>query len=90
LSVAEILSRIELEFRNAYWFIRSSRSTNWKSVNKTRVLAEMLYFLGVPRWAVKEARYCLKAKDCRRCAGDEDGLPCHAFRRRFERGDYGR
>lgn len=82
----KILEGVEDEFRNQYWTIRNSRRTNWKAVNRTRVLAEFMYLLGVPRWAVKEARYCLRVRVCQRCFNSE--LRCYAFVGRAKRGDF--
>lgn len=81
-----LLSAVEGEFRNQYWIIRASRQTNWKAVNRTRVLAQVMYLFGIPRWAVKEARYCLRATVCKRCVNLE--LPCHALSARLKRGDF--
>ncbi|MGZ8292623.1 MAG: hypothetical protein ACXWVG_06215 [Telluria sp.] len=81
-----ILAALEAEFRNEYWKIRNARGTNWKAVNRTRVLAEFMYILGVPRWAVKEARYCLRMVVCERCYSDE--LRCHSITGRARRGDF--
>jgi len=81
-----MLSMIEDEFRNEYWKIRNARGTNWKAVNRCRVLAEVFYLLGVPRWAVREARYCLRVRVCGRCFGSE--LRCHSISGRFKRGDF--
>jgi hypothetical protein len=82
----QLLAAVEVEFRNQYWIIRSSRQTNWKAVNRTRVLAQMMYLFGIPRWAVKEARYCLRSRVCKRCI-DLD-LRCHAMSARLNRGDF--
>jgi hypothetical protein len=84
--IVEPLLRVEDEFRNQYWIIRNARYTNWAAVNRTRVLAEFMYLLGVPRWAVKEARYCLRMVVCERCYGAE--LRCHAISGRMQRGDF--
>jgi hypothetical protein len=84
--VFEILERIETEFRNEYWKIRNARYTDWKAVNRARSLAEFMYLLGVPRWAVKEARYCLRVRVCKRCFGGD--LRCHSLSRRAKRGDF--
>lgn len=85
-SSVELLQGIEDEFRNQYWSIRSARTTNWKAVNRTRVLADFMYLLGVPRWAVKEARYCLRVRVCERCM--RQSLRCHQVSGRFQRGDF--
>jgi hypothetical protein len=82
----ELLTAVELEFRQQYWIIRSSRETNWKAVNRTRVLAKIFHLVGVPKWAVKEARYCLRSRVCKRCAGAE--IPCHSLSERLRRGDF--
>lgn len=50
-----ILEQIEDQFRNQYWIIRNSRWTNWKAVNRTRMLGDFMYMLGVPKWAVQQA-----------------------------------
>lgn len=81
-----VLERVEQEFRNEYWRIRNYRGTNWKAVNRTRVLAEFMYLLGVPRWVVKEARYCLRVPVCERCFDAE--LRCHSIAARRKRGDF--
>lgn len=86
LDVYKLLGEIEIEFRHQYWLIRNSRLTHWKAVNRTRVLAEFMYMMGVPRWAVKEARYCLKLRNCKRCAYDD--FKCHAIVSRMRRGDF--
>lgn len=82
----EVLKRVEDEFRNQYWLIRAARATNWKAVNRARVLADFMYLLGVPRWAVKEARYCLRVRVCERCS--EQSLRCHQLSGRCQRGDF--
>ncbi len=86
-SVASLLQEVEHEYRNTYWVIRNSRSTNWKAVNRVRVLSEILRRCGVPEQLLVQGRYCLKQLTCRRCSGDVDGLKCHAFAARIERGD---
>lgn len=83
---SQLMQEVENEFRNQYWIIRNARFTNWKAVNRTRVLAEFLYLLGVPRWAIKEGRYCLRVRVCERCFSDD--LKCHAFSGRMQRGDF--
>lgn len=88
ITIASLLSDAENEFRNVYWKIRNSRSTNWDALNKTRLLAEILTRCGIPQEEVKRARYCLRQQVCNRCVGDPDGLKCHAFAARNERGDY--
>lgn len=82
----QLLVEVETEFRNQYWIIRNARWTNWKAVNRTRVLAEVLVLLGVPRWAIREGRYCLRLRVCKRCVTAE--LRCHSFSRRMQRGDF--
>ena len=57
-----VLEQIEDEFRNQYWIIRNSRRTNWRAVNRTRMLGDFMYMLGVPKWAVQQARYCLRLR----------------------------
>lgn len=81
-----LLENVETEFRNQYWSIRNGRRTNWKAVNRTRVLAECLYLLGVPVWAVKEARYCLRMVVCQRCVNSD--VRCWSFSGRAKRGDF--
>jgi len=81
-----LLENVEAEFRNQYWLIRNGRKTNWKAVNRTRVLAECLYLLGVPVWAVKEARYCLRMVVCQRCVNSD--IRCWSFSGRAKRGDF--
>lgn len=81
-----LLENVETEFRNQYWLIRNGRRTNWKAVNRTRVLAECLYLLGVPLWAVKEARYCLRMVVCQRCVNSD--VRCWSFSGRAKRGDF--
>ena len=66
-----ILEKIEDEFRNQYWIIRNSRRTNWRAVNRTRMLGDFMYMLGVPKWAVQQARYCLRLRQ----SGVLDFLP---------------
>lgn len=86
MGFGELLSVVEAEFRQQYWLIRNSRGTNWKAVNRTRVLAQMMYLCGVPKWAVKEARYCLRSRLCKRCLGDD--VRCYAVSERLRRGDF--
>lgn len=81
-----ILEQIEDEFRNQYWIIRNSRRTNWKAVNRTRVLGDFMYLLGVPKWAVQQARYCLRLRVCERCFNDE--IRCYGICARAKRGDF--
>lgn len=81
-----ILEQIEDEFRNQYWIIRNSRRTNWRAVNRTRVLGDFMYMLGVPKWAVQQARYCLRLRVCERCFKDE--IRCHGICGRARRGDF--
>jgi hypothetical protein len=82
----DVLRGIEDEFRNQYYIIRNTRGTNWAAVNRTRVLAQFMHILGVPRWAVREARYCLRLRVCERCYGAE--LRCHSICGRMQRGDF--
>jgi hypothetical protein len=86
VTVEDVLNAIELEFLANYWKIRNERYTNWKAVNRTRVLGESLVLLGVPRWAIKEARYHLRQRVCKRCYGDD--VRCYSFYRRMQRGDF--
>ncbi|HEU4819496.1 hypothetical protein [Janthinobacterium sp.] len=81
-----ILEQIEDEFRNQYWIIRNSRRTNWRAVNSTRMLGDFMYLLGVPKWAVQQARYCLRLRVCERCFKDE--FRCHGICGRAKRGDF--
>jgi len=82
----DLLREVEGEFRNHYWRIRNARHTNWKAVNRTRVLGEVMRLCGVPEWAVKEARYCLRLRVCQRCV--DRPVHCHELSRRAERGDF--
>lgn len=82
----DILAGVEDEFRNQYWIIRNARYTNWRAVNRTRVLGGVLAVLGVPAWAIKEGRCCLRLRVCERCYGSD--LRCHAFSGRMRRGDF--
>lgn len=81
-----VLEKIEDEFRNQYWIIRNSRRTNWRAVNRTGVLGEFMYMLGIPKWAVQQARYCLRQRVCERCFKDE--FRCHGLCERAKRGDF--
>ena len=81
-----ILEQIEDEFRNQYWIIRNSRRTNWRAVNRTRMLGDFMYMLWVPKWAVQQARYCLRLRVCERCFKDE--VHCHGICARAKRGDF--
>ena len=81
-----ILEQIEDEFRKQYWIIRNSRRTNWRAVNRTRMLGDFMYMLGVPKWAVQQARYCLRLRVCERCFKDE--FRCHGLCDRAKRGDF--
>lgn len=81
-----ILEQIEDEFRNQYWIIRNSRRTNWRAVNRTRMLGDFMYMLGVPKWAVQQARYCLRLRVCKRCFKDE--FRCYGICGRAKRGDF--
>lgn len=85
-SALEVLQRAEQEFKNQYWLIRNSRNTHWKAVNRTRVLAEVMCLCGVPRWAVKEARYCLRVRVCERCYSGPNR--CYELSRRAVAGDF--
>lgn len=85
-SALEVLRRAEQEFRNQYWLIRNSRGTHWKAVNRTRVLAEVMGLCGVPRWAVKEARYCLRVRVCERCY--QRSYRCYELSGRAVAGDF--
>lgn len=84
--LSDLLLKVEGEFRNQYWTIRNARRTDWKAVNRTRVLAEVMVLCGVPRWAIKEARYCLRLRVCGRCV--DEPVKCHQLSRRAERGDF--
>lgn len=81
-----ILEQIEDDFRNQYWIIRNSRRTNWRAVNRTRMLGDFMYLLGVPKWAVQEVRYCLRLRVCERCYKHE--VRCHCISKRAKRGDF--
>lgn len=81
-----ILEQIEDEFRNQYWIIRNSRRTNWKAVNRTRMLGGFMYMLGVPKWAVQQARYCLRLRVCERFFNDD--IRCYGISARAKRGDF--
>lgn len=65
---------------------RNSRRTNWGAVNRTRMLGDFMYMLGVPKWAVQQARYCLRLRVCSKCCYDE--LKCYALCGRARRGDF--
>lgn len=84
--IIDVLREVEDEFRNEYWIIRNARHTNWRAVNRTRVLAGALVVLGVPTWAIKEGRYCLRLRVCERCFESE--FRCHQFSERAKRGDF--
>lgn len=84
--VIDVLREVEDEFRNQYWIIRNARHTNWRAVNRTRVLAGVLAVLGMPDWAIKEGRRCLRLRVCERCFGA--GLQCYSFSGRMRRGDF--
>jgi hypothetical protein len=86
LPAVEILRGVEGEFRNQYWRIRNARRTDWKAVNRTRVLAEVMRVCGVPAEAIKEARYCLRVRVCERCADQPNR--CHELTVRALRGDF--
>jgi len=81
-----ILGQIEDVFRNQYWIIRNSRRTNWRAVNRTRMLGDFMYMLGVPKWTVQQARYCLRLRVCERCFKDE--FRCYGIFERAKRGDF--
>ena len=83
-----ILEQIEDEFRNQYWIIRNSKRINWRAVNCTRMLGDFMYMLGVPKWAVQQARYCLRLRlrVRERCFKDE--IRCHGLCGRAKRGDF--
>lgn len=81
-----ILEQVEDEFRNQYWLIRNSRRTSWRAVNRTRMLGDFMYMHGVPKWAVQQARYCLRLRVCERCFKDE--IRCHGICGRARRGDF--
>jgi hypothetical protein len=49
-----ILEQIEDGFRNQYWIIRNSRRTNWRAVNRTKMLGDFMYMIGVPKYAVQK------------------------------------
>lgn len=85
-SVIDVLKDAEDEFRNLYWRMRASRGTDWKALNRARVLAEVMAVCGVPKWAIKEARYCLRLRVCGRCV--EQPISCHELSRRAQRGDF--
>ena len=81
-----VLEKIEDEFRNQYRIIRNSRRTNWLAVNRTRMLDDFMYILGVPKWAVQQARYCLRLRVFERCFRDE--IRCHGISERAKRGNF--
>jgi hypothetical protein len=86
LHVLEILKGVEDEFRNQYWRIRNARRTDWKAVNRTRVLAEVMRVCGVPPGAIKEARYCLRVRVCERCS--DQPIRCHELVKRAQGGEF--
>jgi hypothetical protein len=61
------LEQAEADLRNVYWRIRCSRKTNWKALNEARSICAAMEKMGVTRWEIKAARYCLRTRDCRRC-----------------------
>jgi hypothetical protein len=85
-SVSDVLRSVEGEFRNQYWRIRNARRTDWKAVNRVRVLAEVMRLCGIPAEAIKEARYCLRVRVCKRCAGKSHR--CHELTERALRGEF--
>ena len=85
-TASEILKEAEDEFRNLYWRLRNARRTDWKAMHRARVLAEVMELCGVPKWAIKEARYCLRVRVCGRCFGKP--LRCNELSGRAKRGDF--
>jgi hypothetical protein len=85
-SALQILREAESEFRNVYWRIRNARRTDWKAVNRARLLAEVLRVCGVPAEAVKEARACLRVRVCDRCV--DRPIKCYELSRRAGAGDF--
>lgn len=85
--LAYTLEQAEADLRNTYWLIRASRETNWRAVNKVRVIRGALERMGVTRQEIKDAMHCLKTNNCKRCNwnasdGLDAGLPCWAISRR--------
>jgi hypothetical protein len=82
-TLAYTLEQAEADLRNAYWFIRASRKTNWKYVNKVRCIREAMLKMGVTKSEIKDAMYCLKSHNCPRCQwNSENNLPCWQISKR--------
>lgn len=82
MSIAYTLETAERDLRNVYWHIRASRQTNWKYVNKARVIMAAMKLMGVKKWELTNAMHCLKNFDCTRCGKNNEGIPCHRIQER--------
>lgn len=78
--LAYTLEQAETDLRNTYWVIRASRSTNWRAVNKVRVIRAAMECMGVTKEEIKAAMHCLKTSNCKICNyTGGNSLPCWAI-----------
>lgn len=80
--LAYTLEQAEQDLRGAYWVIRNSRLTNWKAVNKIRSIKDAMRRMGVRKFEIDDACYCLKRFDCNRCDKNNHGIPCYEIGKR--------
>lgn len=82
--VAYTLEQAETDLRQVYWLIRASRETNWAHQNKARWIKSAMRRMGISDTEIRNATYCLKTKDCKRCNWNSDslGIPCWAISKR--------
>lgn len=82
MTIAYTLEQAECDLRNVYWLIRATRKRNWQHVNKARVIKAAMRLMGVKKWEIDDAMYCLKNFDCKRCNKNAQGIPCHEIGKR--------
>jgi hypothetical protein len=75
--IAYTLEHAEQDLRGVYYRIRASRQTDWKLVNEARFIQEALKRMGIKKFEIDDARYCLKKIDCNRCNKNAGGTPCY-------------
>lgn len=87
MTLAYTLEEAERDLRNVYWMIRATRVRNWKHVNKARAITTAMKLMGVKRWELINAMYCLKNINCSRCDKNKYGLACYEIGKRREQAE---
>lgn len=84
MTIAYTLAQAQRDLANVYWMIRATRVKDraWKHINKARSIKDAMRMMGVKKWEIDDAMYCLKHFDCKRCNKNAAGIPCYEIERR--------